>query len=105
MAGMEEIFGSLDAAYTARLLTADLKAFLAMAQDRPSLEKVLPTMPMPCCLYAGEQDPVHSAVKASSQQIPRVTFVSLPGLTHVEAFMRSDLVLPEVIKFLNVVNR
>jgi pimeloyl-ACP methyl ester carboxylesterase len=105
VAGMEETFGALDAAYKARLLTADLEAFLAMTQDRPSLEAVLPTMPMPCCLYVGEQDTVYSAVKACRHQIPRVTFVSLPGLTHAEAFIRSDLVLPEVIKFLHAVPR
>jgi hypothetical protein len=34
-----------------------------------------------------------------------VTFVSLPGLTHAEAFIRSDLVLPEVIKVLHAVPR
>src|SRR5215831_15697923 len=71
--GMEETFGSLDAAYKARFLTADLEAFLAMTQDRPSLEAVLPTMPMPCCLSVGEQDPVYPAVKACRHQIPQVT--------------------------------
>jgi pimeloyl-ACP methyl ester carboxylesterase len=105
VAGMEETFGAFDAAYKARLLQADLEAFLAMTQDRPSLEQVLPTMPMPCCLYVGEQDPVYPAVKACSHQIPQVTLISLPGLTHAEAFIRSDLVLPEVITFLRAVPR
>jgi pimeloyl-ACP methyl ester carboxylesterase len=105
VAGMEETFGSLDAEYKARLLTADLEAYLAMTQDRPSLERVLPTIPMPCCLYAGEQDPVYSGVKACSQQIPQVTFVSLPGLTHAEAFVRSELILPQITKFLATVPR
>src|SRR6266542_5630154 len=44
IAAMEEVFGSLDAEYKARLLAADLEALLAVAQDRPSLEAVLPTM-------------------------------------------------------------
>jgi pimeloyl-ACP methyl ester carboxylesterase len=105
VAGMEETFGALDAVYKARLLTADLEAFLAMTQDRPSLEEVLPTMRMPCCLYVGEQDPVYPAVKACRHQMPQVTFISLPGLTHAEAFIRSDLVLPAVIKFLQAVRR
>jgi pimeloyl-ACP methyl ester carboxylesterase len=47
VAGMEETFGTLDAAHKARLLTADLEAFLVMTQEQPSLEQVLPTMPMP----------------------------------------------------------
>jgi hypothetical protein len=102
---MEETFGALDEPYKARLLTADLEAFLAMTQERPSLEEVLSTMLMPCCLYVGEQDPVYPAVQACRHQIPQVTFVSLPGLTHAEAFIRSDLVLPEVITFLKAVPR
>jgi pimeloyl-ACP methyl ester carboxylesterase len=103
VAGMEETFGALDEPYKARLLTADLEAFLAMTQERPSLEEVLPTMRMPCCLYVGEQDPVYPAVQACRHQMPRVTLISLPGLTHAEAFIRSDLVLPEVLTFLKAV--
>jgi pimeloyl-ACP methyl ester carboxylesterase len=103
--GMEATFGALDAPYKARLLTADLEAFLAMTQERPSLEEVLPTMRMPCCLYVGEQDPVYPAVKICRHQIPQVTFISLPGLTHAEAFIRSDLVLPEVRTVLEAVPR
>jgi pimeloyl-ACP methyl ester carboxylesterase len=103
--GMEETFGALDAPYKARLLTADLDACLAMTQERPSLEEVLPTMRMPCCLYVGEQDPVDPAVQACRHQMPQATFVSLPGLTHTEAFIRSDLVLPAVLTLLKAVPR
>ena len=76
-----------------------------MTQERPSLEEVLPTMRMPCCLYVGEQDPVYPAVQACRHQIPQVTFISLPGLTHAEAFIRSDLVLPHVRQFLAQIER
>src|SRR6266478_1098898 len=69
------------------------------AEDRPGLEDILPTMLMPCCLYAGEIDPVYLKVKACSQHIPRVTFFSLPGLGHCEAYARSELVLPRVTGF------
>ena len=94
---------SLWPGYKERLVTADLEAFLALAQDRPNLAEVLPTMPMPCCLYAGEQDGAYPAAKECSHLIPNVTFFSLPGLTHPEAFMRSELVLPHVTKFLATV--
>lgn len=103
--GMEETFGSLDAEYKARLLTADLEAFLAMTQDRASLEEVLPTMSMPCCLYTGEQDPVYEAVKVCSRQIPHITFVSLSGLNHAEAFVQSERILPHITKFLATVHQ
>jgi len=34
------------------------RAYLALAHDRPGLEDILATTPMPCCLYAGEIDPI-----------------------------------------------
>jgi hypothetical protein len=99
VAGMEEMFGPESAERKGRLLSADLEAYLALAQDRPGLEDILPTMLMPCCLYAGETDPIYPEVKASSQHIPRVTFFSLPGLSHCEAYARRELVLPRVTGF------
>jgi pimeloyl-ACP methyl ester carboxylesterase len=79
VAGMEEMFGPESAARKQRLLAADLEAYLALAQDRPGLEDILPTMRMPCCLYAGEADPIYAEVESCSRHIPRVTFFSLPG--------------------------
>jgi hypothetical protein len=38
------------------MLAYDYEALLAVAQDRESLEAVLPTMRMRCLLYAGEMD-------------------------------------------------
>lgn len=104
VAGMEEMFGPESTERKARLLSADLEAYLALAQDRPGLEDILPTMLMPCCLYVGEIDPLYPEVKACSQHIPRATFFSLPGLSHCDAYARSELVLPRVTSFLKAVN-
>jgi hypothetical protein len=104
VAGMEEIFGPESAKRKERLLSADLEAYLALAQDRPSLDHILPTMLMPCCLYAGEIDPIYSEVAACSRHIPQVTFFSLPGLSHCEAYARSELVLPRVTGFFKTLN-
>jgi pimeloyl-ACP methyl ester carboxylesterase len=104
VAGMEEMFGPESPERRGRLLSADLEALLALAQDRPSLEDIVPTMVMPCCLYAGEADPIYSKVKACSKHIPGATFFSLPGLSHCEAYARSELVLPRVTGFLKAAN-
>ena len=104
VAGMEEIFGPESAKRMERLLSADLEAYLALAQDRPSLDHILPTMLMPCCLYAGEIDPIYPEVEACSRHIPQVTFFSLPGLNHCEAYARSELVLPRVTGFFKTLN-
>jgi hypothetical protein len=102
--GMEEMFGPESAERKERLLLADLEAYLALAQDRPGLEDILPTMLMPCCLYAGEIDPIYPEVEACSRHIPQVTFFSLPGLSHCEAYARSELVLPRVTGFFKELN-
>ena len=105
VAGMEKMFGQESAARKERLLLADLEAYLAQAQDRPGLEDILPTMLMPCCLYAGEIDPIYPEVEACSRQIPHVTFFSLPGLNHCDAYTRSALVLPRVTTFLKALSK
>jgi hypothetical protein len=61
-------------------------------------------MLMPCCVYAGEIDPIYSEVEACSRQIPGVTFFSLPGLSHCEAYARRELVLPRVTAFFKALN-
>jgi pimeloyl-ACP methyl ester carboxylesterase len=104
VAGMEEMFGPESAERKERLLSADLKAYLALAQDRPGLDDILPMMLIPCCLYVGEVDPIHPEVKACSQLIPRVTFFSLPDLNHCNAYSRSDLVLPRITGFLKALS-
>jgi len=104
VAGMEEMFGPESAKRKGRLLSADLKAYLALAQNRPDLEDILPAMLMPCCLYAGEIDPIFPEVKACSRHIRQATFFSLPGLSHCEAYARSELVLPRVTGFLKALN-
>lgn len=100
MAGIEKTYGPLPPKLRAQVLANDLKALLALAQDRPNLEAVLPTMQMPCLLYVGEADGSYSEVEACARHIPNVTFFSLPGLDHIQGMERSDLVLPHVTKFL-----
>jgi pimeloyl-ACP methyl ester carboxylesterase len=87
----------------ARMATNDLQALAAAAQDRPSLEEVLPQMPMPCLLFVGEADPWYPLVRENATRIPRATFVSFPGLGHGQVYRRADLVLPHVTQFLRAV--
>jgi pimeloyl-ACP methyl ester carboxylesterase len=83
-----------------QILANDLVALAISAQIRPSLAAVLPTLDIPCLLFVGEADSRYSAVHECAQQIPKATFVGLPGLSHVEGAVRSDRVLPHVMKFL-----
>lgn len=96
----------LSPALQARLLTNDMEAIVAYWRQRmesPGFEEVLPTLPMPCLLYAGEADGRYANAKSCVTHIPNATFVSLPGLNHAEGFFHSDLVLPHVTRFLATV--
>ena len=100
VAGFEKMAGPIPDRYAARLRAADLEAWLALAQDRVNMEDVLGTMAMPCCLYAGEGDPMFVQTKAASERIPNARFLSLPGLSHLQAFVEVNLVLPPIMEFL-----
>jgi pimeloyl-ACP methyl ester carboxylesterase len=98
--GLEQMVGTLPSGFKRRLAEADLEALLAVAQDRIGLESMLARIAMPCCLYAGEADPIFNEAKLASGLIPNAKFFSLPELTHVQAFARAELVLPLVTTFL-----
>ena len=101
VAGFENMAGPIPDTYAARLRSADLEAYLAAARDRAGMEDVLETMTMPCCVYAGEADPLFAQARSASAQISNAHFFSLPGLTHLQAFVESGSVLPQVMEFLS----
>jgi pimeloyl-ACP methyl ester carboxylesterase len=83
---------------------ADLDALIALlsADDWGGLdfEDILPTVMVPCLLFVGESADEYPRTKECVKSMPNATFVSFPGLNHVAAFYRTDLVLPHIIKFL-----
>ncbi len=87
----------------AQLLANDPEAIVGASlglKNRPDLSHVLPTMTMPCLVYAGDADGLHVGAEECMKHMPNVAWVSLPGLDHTLAMERSDLVLPHVQKFL-----
>jgi pimeloyl-ACP methyl ester carboxylesterase len=85
-------------------LKADLDAWIAYCSyyENIGMAEYLPTLTIPCLLYAGKEDTYpHSRAKACAEIMQNARFLSLPGLNHETAFHRSDMVLPHVIKFLN----
>jgi pimeloyl-ACP methyl ester carboxylesterase len=96
----ENMVGQIPEAYADRLRTADLQAWLAASEDRLSIEDVLETMTMPCCLYAGDADPAFAQAKLASEHIADAQFIALAGLSHYQAFVESRSILPRVMEFL-----
>jgi pimeloyl-ACP methyl ester carboxylesterase len=86
------------------LLANDFMAMAASRRDEPSMEGVLPTMAMPCLLYAGDQDRYIEGAKKCATIIPQAIFIALPGLDHGSVFRRSHLILPHVLTFLEDVS-
>jgi len=58
---------------------------------------------VPCLLLVGEADARYPAVQECAKHMARATLVSLPGCNHATGFVRSDLVLPHVMRFLATV--
>ena len=100
LAPFESAMGPIEPKVKARLLSNDVEALIALTKDRPNLEELLPTMTVPCLMYVGERDPLFSDVERAARQLPNGTFFSLPGLGHYEGYAKSELVLPQVKKFL-----
>ena len=99
--GLVALAGSgISPQYKARLLANDTRALEASRVDSLGFAAVLPTMTMPCLVYAGTKDPFYPLIEETVADMPNVTFVSLPGLGHSETNVRSDLVLPHVVAFL-----
>ena len=96
----ERELGALSSEARERMLAYDYATHVVIAQDRESLEAVLPTIRIPCMLYVGEMDEAYTLAKKCAKQIANVTFVTLPGLDHIGAIMQIDQVLPHVKRFL-----
>jgi pimeloyl-ACP methyl ester carboxylesterase len=82
---------------------ADLDALIAFCShyENIGMAEYLPTLTVPCLLYAGEEDTYnHSRAKACAEIMQNARFVGYPDLDHVSCFDRSDLILPHVIGFL-----
>lgn len=103
VASFQKMAGPISDAYATALRTADLEAWLAAVADRVSVEEVLGTMRMPSCLYAGEADPLFVQARSAAEHIPGARFFSLPGLSHLQAFVESNSVLPTVTDFLGAI--
>ena len=91
----------------ARLLANDLEALVALCRGSGSSPPIIddvPGMNIPFLLFVGESDDNYSGAKETSELLPDVTFISLPGLDHIQAGSRLELVIPHIKEFLARVN-
>lgn len=96
---IKAIVGSNDLDALTALVSA--KDFIAI----PGLMDLLTTVTVPCLFFIGEEDEGYSRQKKYIEYIPNATFVSFPGLDHIEAGIRVDLLMPHLTEFLVGVNQ
>jgi pimeloyl-ACP methyl ester carboxylesterase len=92
--------GIFSPAALARAQNNDAQALRALIQDRPDISNILPNVTLPCLLYAGSADSQFELANRCAQELPSATMVTLPDLNHFQVMARSDLVVPQVVRFL-----
>jgi pimeloyl-ACP methyl ester carboxylesterase len=103
VSSFERMVGPISDSYRAKLREGKLEAWLAASADRVSIEDVLETMTMPSLLYAGDKDPLFAQASSAAKRIPGARFFALPGLSHIQAFVESNGVVPKVMDFLGAI--
>ena len=101
-----ELSGPLSPERKARELANDFEALLSRMSAPPTpnddLSDTLAHMPMPLLVFVGEEDQFFSykELEKSYEKVADLTFFTLPGLDHMQAERRSDLIVPHVKEFL-----
>ena len=106
--GVEAVAAGRSSAPEQRAITLanDPEAWIARLEGfaaSPPVTDVLETIAVPTLLFAGDADPRFDQVKSTATQIPGAEFRAFPGLNHIQAMNRSDLVVPLLRQFLATV--
>jgi pimeloyl-ACP methyl ester carboxylesterase len=106
VAALEQALGPYPPDRRARMLAGDALALLANARAMRQIQwlparEALPRMNLPCLLFAGEKDGFHAAAEQCAALMPDAAFRTLKEFGHLEAYARSDRVLPLVREFLD----
>lgn len=81
----------------------DVDALISLTtaiRDSEGFEDALESLAVPGLVYAGEEDPAYKLAQRCTKDHVGLEFLSLPGLGHMEAWERSDVTLPHMIRFL-----
>jgi pimeloyl-ACP methyl ester carboxylesterase len=102
----ENKFGPIPPVLRTRFLINDPRALVAVNRAHrqevsPRADEVLPRMTLPCLVFVGDADPRLTAAEECASLMPGATFLSLPGLNHLDAYVRSELVVSPIRDFLS----
>lgn len=91
-----------------RIRATDIDQLIAWRESRGSwiLDwnewDALPRVKAPALFLVGELEDPGKETAEAAERMPDASCVFLPGLGHINAFLRSDLALPHALKFLQV---
>jgi len=77
-----------------------LDAAFRSARTEGAISRDLTKWQVPCLIYAGAADEMHDDAERAAAEIPRATFLSLPGHTHLSAADEVNELLPHVLGLL-----
>jgi pimeloyl-ACP methyl ester carboxylesterase len=104
---VEQHYGPLPSDVRAQWLDNDGEALAANTlamETYPDITQEVSAVTLPTMIYCGTEDEGnYEAARRASEAMPNARFVSIDGLDHLQAFFRSDLVLPHVRAFLKEV--
>jgi len=96
----------LTPAMKARYRENDFEALLALRQNPyrwgEQIVPILPHFPIPSLLYGGEAEDVFFTMKEAASAMPAATFVSFPKYDHVDIWVKSGEIVPQVRRFLDM---
>ncbi len=83
----------------------DLNALIDVAQDRASLEMDLPLMAGSKCLFiVGEDDELFESITKNHHKLAGSTLFSFPGLDHGGLCVSTDLVVSNIVRFIEKID-
>ena len=101
----------LSPARTSRLMANDFEALLScfksVSPPISDMVNALSQMTVPFLVFVGESDQFfpYEQLKEGYKNVPDLTFLTLPGLDHMQAEKRSDLIVPRIKEFLSKVDK
>ena len=82
---------------------AAIDAAFRSVQAEGAISQDLGTWEVPCLIAAGAADEMHDDAQRAAGEIPRATFLSIPGHTHLSAPDAVDEILPRVLELFHSV--
>jgi pimeloyl-ACP methyl ester carboxylesterase len=87
-----------------RILATDIEPYIGWTQARPWWDwnpwDALPHIDVPTLMIVGELEDPDDLMGEAAALMPAATRIRIPGREHINAFLASDLVLPQVREFL-----